>query len=79
MATIIVRQNGPYRIEGDDVTLVDWNGQTYQIPKRPFSICRCGHSERKPFCDGTHNRIGFEGGDPAAPDAPPAPPISSSQ
>jgi len=33
MATIKVRQNGPYLVEGDDVTLVDWNGAAYQIPK----------------------------------------------
>jgi len=31
MATIKVRQNGPYLVEGDDVTLVDWNGASYQI------------------------------------------------
>ncbi len=42
MATIKVRQNGPYLVEGDDVTLVDWNGATYTIAKRPFALCRCG-------------------------------------
>ena len=36
MATIKIRQNGPYLVEGDDVTLVDWNGAPYQI--------RSGHS-----------------------------------
>ena len=33
MANIKVRQNGPYLVEGDDVTLVDWNGNAYQIPE----------------------------------------------
>lgn len=60
MATIKVRQNGPYLVDGDDVTLVDWNGQPYQISKRPFVLCRCGGSATKPFCDGTHRRIGFQ-------------------
>jgi hypothetical protein len=34
MATIKVRQNGPYLVDGGEVTLVDWNGATYQIAKR---------------------------------------------
>ena len=37
MATITVRQNGSYKVEGDDVKVVDWNGNEYQIVKRPFS------------------------------------------
>jgi len=65
MASIKVRQNGPYLVEGDDVTLVDWNGDAYQIPKRPFTLCRCGGSANKPFCDGTHRRIGFQAGEAA--------------
>jgi CDGSH-type Zn-finger protein len=57
--TITVRQNGPYRVEGDDVKVVDWNGNEYAIAKRPFALCRCGASTSKPFCDGTHSKIGF--------------------
>ena len=67
MATIKVRQNGPYLVEGDDVTVVDWNGNAYQIAKRPFALCRCGASTSKPFCDGTHSRIGFAAGEAAVP------------
>ena len=68
MATIIkVRLNGPYLVDGDDVSLVDWNGQPYEIAKRPFVLCRCGGSGTKPFCDGSHRRIGFEASEAAAP------------
>ena len=65
MATILVRENGPYRVEGDDVTLVDWNGNQYEIPKRPFVLCRCGGSAHKPFCDGTHRTNGFKASEAA--------------
>ena len=57
--TIRVREHGPYRIEGDDVTVVDWNGNPYPIARRPIALCRCGGSTTKPFCDGTHSKIGF--------------------
>ncbi len=67
MATIKVRQNGSLLVEGDDVTLVDWNGNEYALPKRPFSLCRCGASTRKPFCDGTHSKIGFAAAEAAVP------------
>jgi CDGSH-type Zn-finger protein len=65
MITIKVRQNGPYRIEGDDVTLVDWNGQPYEVARRPIALCRCGASTTKPFCDGTHSKIGFQAAEAA--------------
>jgi CDGSH-type Zn-finger protein len=67
MATIKVMQNGPYLVQGDDVTAVDWNGATYAIPKRPFALCRCGGSTTKPFCDGTHSRSGFKAAEAAVP------------
>jgi len=67
MATIKVRQNGSLLVEGDDVTLVDWNGQVYTLPKRPFSLCRCGASTNKPFCDGSHSKVGFAAAEAAVP------------
>ncbi|MEW5980874.1 MAG: CDGSH iron-sulfur domain-containing protein [Acidobacteriota bacterium] len=67
MAKITVRQNGSLLVDGDDVTVVDWTGAEYPVPKRPFSLCRCGASGRKPFCDGSHNRIGFQAAEAAAP------------
>ena len=67
MAKITVRQNGPYLVEGDDIELYDWNGKRYQIAKRPFALCRCGGSTTKPFCDGTHSKIGFKAAEDAVP------------
>ena len=67
MATIKVLQNGPYLVQGDDITAVDWNGETYAISKRPFALCRCGGSTTKPFCDGTHSRTGFKAAEAAVP------------
>lgn len=67
MATVKVRQNGPYLVEGDDVTVVDVNGNAYEISKRPFALCRCGGSASKPFCDGTHRTIGFQAAELARP------------
>lgn len=66
MTTIKVRENGPYLVEGDDVTLVDWNGAAYPIAKRPFALCRCGASGNRPFCDGTHKTIGFQASEAAS-------------
>ena len=56
---IIVKKNGPYRIEGE-VKLVDLDGNEWDLTGKPaFSLCRCGHSSNKPFCDGTHKTINF--------------------
>jgi CDGSH-type Zn-finger protein len=66
MATITVRQNGPYVIEGEDVTVQDWNGQQYRpVNQVRFALCRCGGSTTKPFCDGTHSLIGFRAAEAA--------------
>ncbi|HWZ82941.1 MAG TPA: CDGSH iron-sulfur domain-containing protein [Terriglobales bacterium] len=59
---ITVRPNGPYRVEDPDglIELVDANGNKYDLTGKPaFSLCRCGGSVNKPFCDGTHSKIGF--------------------
>ena len=57
---IKVRLNGPYLVESDEVTVVDWNGNEYAIGRKPVALCRCGGSANKPFCDGTHGTIGFQ-------------------
>jgi CDGSH-type Zn-finger protein len=58
---IKVRENGPYRVDGD-VRILDAHGRELDLSgiKRPIALCRCGGSTTKPFCDGTHSKIGFE-------------------
>ena len=50
--TIKVRDNGSLLVTGD-VELVDAAGKVFET-KPAFSLCRCGLSENKPFCDGSH-------------------------
>lgn len=69
MTTIRLRQNGPYIVDGDNVRVVDWNGAEYHSERKPIALCRCGGSTRKPFCDGTHSRIGFLAAEIAVPDS----------
>jgi len=66
MTTIQITKSGPIKVEGD-AQLLDWNGAPYSIPKRPFWLCRCGASTNKPFCDGTHSKIGFQAAEAAVP------------
>ena len=68
MVTVRLRQNGPIVIEGDEVSVVDWNGDAYVIERRPIALCRCGGSAHKPFCDKSHARIGFDGAQAARSD-----------
>ena len=57
---ITVRPNGSLRIEGP-VRLFDATGGEWDLTGKPaFSLCRCGQSSNKPFCDGTHAKCGFE-------------------
>ena len=60
--TIKIRDNGPFVVEGD-FTLTDAAGNEVPILKR--ALCRCGGSTIKPFCDGTHSKIGFQGANAA--------------
>jgi CDGSH-type Zn-finger protein len=70
---ITVRPNGSYRVEGPEgsVELVDAQGNPFDLSAKlkegrlAFSLCRCGGSVTKPFCDGTHSRIGFQGAESA--------------
>ena len=56
-----IMKNGPYIVEGDcqyedaDGNAVDTSG------RKAVALCRCGGSENKPFCDGTHSRNNFQG------------------
>ena len=56
---ITVKDNGPLRIEGD-FEILDPRGATFGLAGRTaLSLCRCGHSANKPFCDGAHKAAGF--------------------
>ncbi|MFJ8819672.1 CDGSH iron-sulfur domain-containing protein [Amycolatopsis thermoflava] len=51
--------NGPYQVKGP-IRLVDHDNNVYDLgPGRTKLLCRCGMSEKKPFCDGAHARNGF--------------------
>jgi CDGSH-type Zn-finger protein len=57
--TIEVVKNGPHRVSGACRVR---NSRGEDVPTRGrFALCRCGNSSNKPFCDGTHAKIGFEG------------------
>lgn len=67
--SITVRQNGPFFISADDapqVTILDHAGNRVESkPGKGIALCRCGASVSKPFCDGTHSKIGFKGAEEA--------------
>ena len=65
---ITARKNGPFRVEAPEgsVEVVDADGTAYDLTgKTAFSLCRCGGSVNKPFCDGTHSKIGFQAAEAA--------------
>lgn len=75
---ITVRNDGSLRLEGD-FEIVDQDGKAFGLGGRTaVSLCRCGHSQTKPFCDGTHKKIGFQSVIQAH-DLPPIPPAAPTQ
>jgi hypothetical protein len=52
------RTNGPLFVRGD-VDMVDVQGNVVREATR-LALCRCGHSENKPYCDLSHRRVGFQ-------------------
>jgi uncharacterized Fe-S cluster protein YjdI/CDGSH-type Zn-finger protein len=54
---VTVHRNGPLEIDGE-MTVVAADGSTLRESRRQY-LCRCGHSATKPFCDGSHHRVGF--------------------
>ncbi len=60
-ATITVKPNGSLRVAGP-FRLVDAEGNVFELPEgwdpdREVTLCRCGQSAIKPFCDSTHKSI----------------------
>jgi CDGSH-type Zn-finger protein len=75
---IVVTKNGPYHVSGsvplavqtigvnDAGESVRWvEGKTLSADAN-YALCRCGHSKKKPFCDGSHARVGFDGTETAS-------------
>ena len=64
------RENGPYVIKGA-VRIVDHQGNAFTIApgKESVALCRCGQSQKRPFCDGTHRDCGFQAAEVAANDS----------
>ena len=69
---ITVTRNGPYLVQGSIPLAVqtivsdseggsrEWRqGRTFTV-KQEYRLCRCGQSANKPFCDGTHTKVGFK-------------------
>ena len=81
MAKVKVSKNGPYLIYGgipiqkmviiadSDGTATQWRLSTKYPPQKIYSLCRCGQSKNKPFCDGTHVKAGFDGAEKAGEEA----------
>jgi len=73
-----VTKNGPYLVSGSvpmaRQTIVadkqggseEWREGHAFPPQESYALCRCGHSANKPFCDGTHKKIGFDGTETAS-------------
>jgi len=63
MIKVAVQSNGPIRIQGEpgEFSILDPEGREFGLAGRAIiSLCRCGHSQNKPFCDGSHARVGFQ-------------------
>ena len=77
-AKVSVTRNGPYIVSGgvplteqsivtnaEGESLDYKEGQSYPAPQQ-YALCRCGHSGNKPFCDGTHQKVSFDGAETAS-------------
>ena len=57
---VTVNKNGSLRVEGE-IELYDGDGNKYDLAGRTVvGLCRCGQSNNKPFCDGSHAKCGFD-------------------
>ncbi len=50
------RENGPMVIDLPEGTTIRLNGEEHTLEKAKLALCRCGQSQNKPFCDGSHKR-----------------------
>jgi len=75
---VVVSKNGPYLVSGGvplakQTIVTDREGGSHEWKEGPdiaakssYALCRCGHSANKPFCDGTHQKVGFDGTETAS-------------
>ena len=70
MAEVTIRptKNGPLIVEGP-IDLYDTDGNKVALDKPRIALCRCGASSNKPFCDGTHSKIGFQAAEEVNPES----------
>ena len=54
-----VIEGGPMEVTGN-FTITGYDGSIFEV-KSPAYLCRCGSSNTKPFCDGSHRKAGFNG------------------
>ncbi len=71
---IVTRANGPYVVHGP-VAIVDSDGREIEVPEgEHVTLCRCGHSDTKPFCDKSHRIVDFVSRPRFEPERQPPPP-----
>lgn len=58
-------KNGPFLVTGGTFRVVDAEGADFPVDKETIALCRCGASTGKPFCDGTHSKVGFQAAEKA--------------
>ena len=75
---VIISKNGPYIVSGGlplakEIIVADDAGTSLEYARgekypaqETYALCRCGHSSNKPFCDGTHATVGFDGTETAS-------------
>jgi CDGSH-type Zn-finger protein len=75
---VTVTKNGPYLVQGavplsrqtivadNDGNSISWRTDAQLEAAETYALCRCGHSANKPFCDGSHVRVGFDGTETAS-------------
>ncbi len=67
---VLTRENGPILITGP-IKLTDHLGNSFDLTgKTSVALCRCSHSQRRPFCDGSHKTSGFCAAETVPPPAP---------
>lgn len=75
---VVVVKDGPYLVTGkiplsrqtigsdSEGGSETWSESDEFTVRESYALCRCGHSKTKPFCDGTHSKIGFDGSETAS-------------